>query len=173
MKSECGKYYDLIATKYEELKANCSFAYHQATGECLNEDVFHDTLIKCMETLTNETIEQMDEKALMNYTYIAYKTNMFREKQYYRVKNVVPLTTKHDQPTNTYSLSENWDISEKIQNYIIQKFGQELFEQYCAWIIDEKSISEIENTYNTTGLYYKFKKLKESIIKKFGQNILN
>lgn len=173
MKPKNGRYYDLIANKYDELKANCKFAYHQATDECFDEDVFHNTLIKCMETLTTETINNMDEKALMNYTFIAYKNNMLRDKMYNKTKNVEPLINKYDIPTETYSLPEYWDVFEKIQDYIITNFGQDLYEQFCLWIIDNKSITEIEKMYNTTGLYYKFKKLKENIKKKFGENILN
>lgn len=171
MKPCCGKYSDLIATKYEVIKTFCKNVYHHSTGENFNEDIFHDTLIKCMETLNDETCKNMDDTSLIKYTYSAYKTNMIREKQYSRTK----LTTYTDKLPDVliYDNIETNDILNNIHNRIVELYDEQTYDEFYDWIFNNKSVKEIETEYNDTKLTYKFKKINTIIKKEFGEDILN
>lgn len=168
MVKEFGKYYCLIASKYQEIKNNFSIAYKRFSGENLDEDIFHTTLLKCAETI-NET--NMTEQDLLNYTYIALRSNMLREKKYLRNKKCVQCDDEFDKPYQDNQ--EYWNLRCNLRQFIVDKYDEDTFEQCCEWIIDNDSVKDIEARFNTKGLYYKFKKIKNDIIKHFGNDLFD
>lgn len=169
MVKEFGKYYKLMCKNYNIIKNKFSITYRKATGETMDEDVFHDTLIKCAETLNEDIMSTMSEESLINYTYIAFKNNMYREKKYARnkYKNNYDSLDNIGNNDNTYY----WDMRCMIKDFIIKNFGEKSFEECCQWIIDNKSVKDIEKENNDSKLYYKFKKIKEMVIKEFGEDL--
>lgn len=141
-------------------------AYNRSTGEEFNQDIFHDTLIKCRGI---DGIETMTDRERENYIYISFKTNMFREKQYARNKNRVSLTKDIDVTYNHWT--EFMDGRAKLIEYLNKEFDKNAFEQYCEWIIEKKTVKEIENLYQEKGLYYKFRKMQDKILKFYGSDL--
>lgn len=167
----CDKLYYLLQDKYVKIKSQFAIAYKTSTGETLNEDVFHDTLIKCAETLHEKGTNGMTEENLINYLYIAFKTNMLREKIYAYNKNKVNVDI--DETIPYIDNFEYWNMRCEIKKFIIKYFDEKTFEECCEWIIDRKSVTEIEQKYNDKNLYYKFAKIKKLIIKEFGNDLFN
>lgn len=169
MESESGKFYNLFNKKYDAIKRSFSITYKKATGESIDEDIFHDTIIKCGDILTDDKTMEMSEKSIIDYTYIAYKHNMLRSKNYIHNKNTVIIDIDETIPDN--GSTDYWDMRCEIKDFIVENFGEDTFEECCQWIIDRKSVQEIEAEHNDKCLYYKFKKIKELVIKHFGEDL--
>ena len=75
---------DFIANNYNKIKSNISKESIKKLNVELDEDIFHDTLLKCVKTCNklDLTIDQ-----LSSYIFISYKTNYLRELEYARNKN--------------------------------------------------------------------------------------
>lgn len=152
---------DFIANNYDKIKSNISKESIKKLGVELDEDIFHDTLLKCVKTCNklDLTIDQ-----LSSYIFISYKTNYLRELEYARNKNRddVDLSLIDD------CKPDRLDIDyEKIKCIIVDQFGEsewKLFEDY----IYGASISDISKESHETGLYYRFNKIK-NYAKKFIQ----
>lgn len=171
MVKEFGKYYRLMCDNYAIIKKKFSISYRNATGEVMDEDVFHDTLIKCAETLNEDVMSTMSDEALINYTYIAFKNNMYREKKYNRNKCKTDIDIDIDNTVCNIDNTYYWDMRCMIKDFIVKHFGEKTFEECCQWIIDNKSVKDIEKDNDDSNLYYKFKKIKELVIKKFGNDL--
>ena len=119
----------------------------------LDEDVFHDTLLKCDKKYENSEI---NDHQIINYIFVSYKTNYLRELEYARNKN------KEDVEVNDLELLDrDCDLTDytTIKDLIINKFGEhewDLFEEY----ISGDSISDISKNHKEKGLYYRFNKIK-------------
>lgn len=163
-------FYNLIQGKYNELKKRFTISLKNC-GFDLDEDILHDTLIKCAKKLDKHEINMSDEE-MLNYVYISLKTNMIRDKyyDYNRKTMVLDETIEHD-TLNTYN-NDNKEIYSRVENYVIMKYGEDDFEWFCEWIIDNKSIKFLEKLHGITGLNYKLNKIKKDINNKFGKNFL-
>lgn len=49
------------------------------------EDIFHDTLLKCIDLVERNGLKDSSDQGIMNYIFKAYKFNTMRERQYCRV----------------------------------------------------------------------------------------
>lgn len=147
------QYLDFIANNYDKIKNNISNESIKKLGVIIDEDIFHDTLLKCIKTCNklDLTIDQ-----LSNYIFISYKTNYLRELEYARNKNRddVDISTIDDCKLDRIDIDYN-----KIRDIIVGRFGEsewKLFEDY----IYGASISDISKECCEKGLYYRFNKIK-------------
>ena len=163
---DCNRVYKLIEDKYYEMKRNFSIAYRKSTGKNFNEDVYHNTLISCSKTIKDSTASDVE---LMKYIYNAFRINMSREKQYARNKYTT-LTDKLPELL-VYDNVEYYDIIDSIRKYIISHYDEKTYDECYEWVMNNKSVREIEEEYNDTKLTYKFKKIKNEIIKFFGEDL--
>lgn len=148
-------YLGWIAKMYNELKNGLSRESQKCWSKPLDEDVFHDTIIKCVDTCKkNElTIEQ-----LKNYIFISYKRNYLRELEYARNKNKIDLPKEFDiEVDDKYNTDYNF-----IKSKIIENFGEKEWELFEDYIYGAK-VSEIERENDEKGLYYRFNKIKNYI----------
>ena len=67
-----------------------------------DEDIFHDTLLACMEKVT-------DESQFMNYLFISFKTNLSREKQYHRNSMRDEMPENYEYDVNNTESSIEWN----------------------------------------------------------------
>jgi hypothetical protein len=67
-----------------------------------DEDVFSDTIVRVHDKILKDGIEDSSEDGMMNYTFMSFRTNMMREKQYSRNK-------KNDDNTPQESIGELYD----------------------------------------------------------------
>ena len=156
------KYLDFIANNYDKIKSNISKESIKKLNIELDEDIFHDTILKCIKTCNklDLTVDQ-----LSSYIFVSYKTNYLREQEYARNKNRDDV---EDFSIIDDCKPDNLDIDyEKIKEIIIDKFGEnewKLFEDY----IYGASVSDISKESHEAGLYYRFNKIK-NYAKKFIQ----
>ena len=136
-----------IEKNYQQFKAQMK-SYCKSNCLEFDEDIFRDTLLTCMEKVT-------DESFFGNYLFIAFKTNLFREKQYHRnsMRGEMPENYEYD-VNNTESYIE-WN---NLQEVLIKKFGQELVDLFNKRL-SGYTIKELEDESHITGLNYRFKKI--------------
>ena len=155
------QYLDFIANNYNKIKSNISKESIKKLNIELDEDIFHDTILKCIKSCDklDLTVDQ-----LSNYIFISYKTNYLREQEYARNKNRDDIDLSLIDDCKPDKLDIDY---EKMKYIIIDQFGDnewKLFEDY----IYGASISDISKENHETGLYYRFNKIK-NYAKKFIQ----
>lgn len=154
-------YLGYIASHYNEIKHCVDLESIKTFGHESNEDIFHDTILKCMSC----SGKLLSESQIKNYIFISYKTNFKRELDYARNKN-------RDEDVELQDLDElDFDRSlidyNTIKNLVIDKFGEKewiLFEDF----IYGSSIQDICKECKEKGLYYRFNKIK-AYVKRFIQ----
>lgn len=157
------KLFKILSEKYNKIKTDFSRSYKFSTGEELDEDIFHNTILKCSEV---EKLETMSESAILDYLYRAFRQNMMREKQYHRNKMTDPIT--EDTEINVFqdeNFSENYDYI-KLTKYLNQTYGEKLVELLFMWKIDGYSIKELEKKFNIVNLNRKLNKIIKDIKRK-------
>lgn len=163
-------FYNLIQKNYNEIKKRFTTSLKNC-GFDLDEDILHDTLIKCAKKLDNHEVNMSDEE-MLNYVYISLKTNMIRDKYYdYNRKTIILDEAMEYSVSNTY-INDNKEIYSAVENYVIKNYDEDSFEWFCEWVIDNKSIKFLEKIHGITGLNYKLNKIKRDINNKFGKNFL-
>lgn len=134
---------------YDKLKLEL-IKYCKHNGIIFDEDVFHDTLIKCLDKVS-------DMSNFNNYLFVSFRNNMAREKLYHRNLMHSELPDNYEQSINdTEVLVEYNDL----QRLLKQQFGEVLTEIFNKHL-EGYSIKELEEMYNTTQLTYKLKKIKD------------
>ena len=149
-------YLDYISKNYDTIRKSINKESLKLFRCELDEDIFHDTLLKCGKKYENSIID-IDDKQPGNYIFISYKTNYLREMEYARNKN------RDDSEIETFDILDN-DCSlvdyNTIKQIITTKFGEnewDLFEEY----ISGETVSDISKNHNEKGLYYRFNKIKD------------
>ena len=85
-----------------------------------DEDIFHDTLIKCMDKFNDRKFDENEFKA---YITSSFKMNVIRSKQYYDVS--MKSDTDVETLDSTVTMQFNCDFNTIIKD-IKEKFGNEL-----------------------------------------------
>ena len=157
------KLFKILSEKYEKIKSDFSKSYKYSTGEDLDEDVFHETILKCCDV---EKLEEMSEKAILDYVYRAFKQNMLREKQYYRNKMTDSITEDTENSlVRRENFSGNYDY-ELLISYLENTYGKDLVELLFKWKIDGYSIKELEGSSGVSNLNRKLNKIIKDIEQK-------
>lgn len=118
-----------------------------------NEDVFHNTLIKCI----NINDDNLEIKDIPKYIYEAFKLNSIRELLYHR--NVKRDYTFDLDNIKKYYYDTKLDYK-NIINIINKKFGDNLTNLFYKWRCEGFTIAELEKQFNVNDLYYKFRKIR-------------
>jgi hypothetical protein len=165
--NQTNRIFQIIEEKYDEIKIKFLKSSKNSLNMPFNEDVFHDTIINCSKINWDNNISDND---IINYMYKAYKQNVLRENNYAYNKLSVDIDKLPDIPVNDNF--EYQDLIFNIQKYIVDKYGEQTFNQCYDWIVNNKSIREIEEIYQTNNLTYKLKKIKNEVSKKFLNDII-
>lgn len=165
--NQTNRIFQIIEEKYDEIKIKFLKSSKNSLNMPFNEDVFHDTIINCSKINWDNNISDND---IINYMYKAYKQNVLRENNYAYNKLSVEIDKLPDIPVNDNF--EYQDLIFNIQKYIVDKYGEQTFNQCYDWIVNNKSIREIEEIYQTNNLTYKLKKIKNEVAKKFLNDII-
>jgi hypothetical protein len=70
---------DYVTREYHALKSLSKRIWNNLKIGIFNEDVFHDTLLKCLETLKRN---DLNENEYLRYFSTAFKTNSLRQMKY-------------------------------------------------------------------------------------------
>lgn len=165
--NQTNRIFQIIEEKYDEIKIKFLKSSKNSLNMPFNEDVFHDTIINCSKINWDNNIS---DNEIINYMYKAYKQNVLRENNYAYNKLSVDIDKLPDIPVNDNF--EYQDLIFNIQKYIVDKYGEQTFNQCYDWIVNNKSIREIEEIYQTNNLTYKLKKIKNEVAKKFLNDII-
>lgn len=165
--NQTNRIFQIIEEKYDEIKIKFLKSSKNSLNMPFNEDVFHDTIINCSKINWDNNIS---DNEIINYMYKAYKQNILRENNYAYNKLSVDIDKLPDIPVNDNF--EYQDLIFNIQKYIVDKYGEQTFNQCSDWIVNNKSIREIEEIYQTNNLTYKLKKIKNEVAKKFLNDII-
>jgi hypothetical protein len=165
--NQTNRIFQIIEEKYDEIKIKFLKSSKNSLNMPFNEDVFHDTIINCSKINWDNNIS---DNEIINYMYKAYKQNILRENNYAYNKLSVDIDKLPDIPVNDNF--EYQDLIFNIQKYIVDKYGEQTFNQCYDWIVNNKSIREIEEIYQTNNLTYKLKKIKNEVAKKFLNDII-
>lgn len=140
---------DFIKSNYDDIK--CVIKFNCIKKKVTwSEDVFHDTIIKCLEKV----------KELPNYIgYIvrAYKNNLINTN-----KHENRMTYVSETPEEPYETVEcKYDV-DAIYRILTAQYGPELIHLFKLWLTGY-SVREIEEKYHKVKLTYQFKKIKNTI----------
>lgn len=142
--------YETISKNYFKTVANRKLSKED------NEDIFHDTIIKCDKLLEGKDINE-DEMKL--YLYKSLKTNGYREAEYYRNKE--KLNCEIPEYNEPPAQEAQYDLKQ-IQTYICDKYGP-----YMLDIINKRmegyTIKELEESTGEKGLNYKINKILKKV----------
>lgn len=144
---------EVINKKYDHIQKVLKCEWFKSHIEPFDEDLFHDTLYKCIEKMKER---ECIESEFLNYIFIAFKYNVIRETMYHR--NSMKIDTEI---TYIGDCTQNQSMDyELITNAIREKFGDILCEAFIDWVNGNK-ITNIESETNIKSIHYKFKKIKE------------
>lgn len=163
MNNDCNKIFTLVESKYDKIKQQFTMAVRKSLKVDFNEDVFHDTILKCSE---KEWPEDVTDEQLLNYLFMAYRTNLIRESQYAYNKNTVITDEFPEIPHNDIEENyEYYDLINQIKSYIIKQYNAKTYEECYDRVVYGKSIKKLEDEYQDTNLRYKLNKIKKEVEK--------
>ena len=76
--------YDDLKLTYKKFCSNQRFKY--------DDDIFSDTILKVAEQIDKQPLKDSTPNGYLNYTFLSFRNNLKREKQYSRVKNRIEMT---------------------------------------------------------------------------------
>lgn len=76
--------YDDLKLTYKQFCSNQRFKY--------DDDIFSDTILKVAEQIDKQPLKDSTPNGYLNYTFLSFRNNLKREKQYSRVKNRIEMT---------------------------------------------------------------------------------
>ena len=157
--------HEYINQNYNKLKNWLMWDWHQMSIEPFDEDIFHDTLLKCIEKFENKDMENDSE--FVSYLRSAFKTNALREKLYFRNLQSadVPLENIYRPTTPNYNIDMKL-VLEKVE----KEFGKIACEQFQEWV-EGSSIKELNEKYNCSNMRYVMDKIRQFVKMELTDNV--
>lgn len=149
-----------INSNYKSIKKMLKVEWRKMETSEFDEDIFHDTLIKCMDKFNDKDFIEDEFKA---YIVSSFKMNVIRSKQYYNVS----MKSNDDVETLDSCISNKLDVDYNIIiRDIRETFGDENCEKFLDWL-ENKSIKEINETYNCNNSRYLIDKIRNYVKDKY------
>lgn len=125
-----------------------------------DEDIFSDTMLKCVEKLNEKCI---DADMAMHYFWISFKNNTLKakEKSTNRVDDIddACVTSIIDEPYDERKYILYDIIIDEVEN----EFGPELSNLWKQHILHDKSYEELQKITEIKNLHYCFRKIREFV----------
>lgn len=135
-----------------------------------DEDVFMDTILKCMKTFENKVT---DNNEVDKYFWTAFRQNMSSSKSRNKFKDNVQIETMVNRLDED---GYNADIDELvaiIENEIRQEFSDDVYEAWYLHICENKTYKQLEALGYGNGLHNDFKYIKIYITNKLIKKNIN
>ena len=130
-----------------------------------DEDVFMDTIIRCMETFSTENASDSD---VDNYFWIAFKQNSFSNFSRNKFRNTVNFDEYGDDISDDEYNSDIDEIVDLIKNEVKNKFDEEIYQAWILHVCDGYTYEELEQYgYKGLNLHNEFRQIKRYISQKF------
>lgn len=144
---------DYVNINYKSLYKMLNYEWRKMESIEFNEDIFHETLIKCMDKFNDKKFNENEFKA---YITTSFKMNIIREKQYH----VNLMKSDTDVETLNYFITNNFNCDfHIIMDGIKEKFGKLNYEKFLDWL-ENKTIKEINEKYKCNNTRYLIDKIK-------------
>lgn len=147
-----------VADKYSEIKKTFTINA-QALKMEFNEDIFHDTLLKCSVTYRDDV---NDFKKIKAYLWVSYKINVLNKMQRTKRMENIDELEGFDIIDEVYN-PEIDELFEIVRTELYDKFGEFITDVWFEHIILEKEYDEIEEEYGIKNVHYQFKKIRKYI----------
>ena len=145
-----------LGKDYIALRNNLK-AYCYVNGLEFSEDVFHNTMMNCYNTVNKNNITFENEQEVKYYFCKAFKINLIREKSYSDNKAKEDIVLYGD-----ISLKDEQCIKcdfSIISNKIIETYGVELYNVFLE-NLEGTAISDLQEKYGIRNLKSKLKNIK-------------
>jgi hypothetical protein len=151
-----------IEPRFEAFKEKmCKMAHKNKVD--FDEDVFMDTIVRCMKTFTDKTTTNNE---VDKYFWTAFRQNMLSAKTRNKFKEVVQIDTIIERIDDG---EYNPDIDELvviIEDEVRREFGNKIYEAWYLHICENKTYKELEALGYGNGLHNEFKHIKRHITNK-------
>lgn len=152
-----------IEPRFNKFKSKIKKLAHN-NNIIFDEDVFMDTLIKCMSTFSTENASDVD---IDNYFWKSFKQNSFTNFSRDKFRNTVNFDDFGD---NILIDEYNADIDEivdLIKNEVKDKFGDDIYSAWILHVCNDYTYTELEeNGYEGLNLHNEFRQIKRYICQK-------
>ena len=154
-----------INANYDNLKHILMCEWRKISKAPFDEDIFHDTLLKCMSAFENKPIKNDGE--FKAYLVSAFKNNIFRDKAYHRNAKSMDIDVEAIQiPINPISNIDKDIIIEAVK----KRFGEIPSQQFEDWM-NGGTIQRINTKYNCTNARYTIENISKFVFKTFGKEL--
>jgi hypothetical protein len=124
-----------------------------------DEDIFHDTIMKCAEAYKDS---DTDIKKIKAYLWISYKTNLINKLERYKPMESLEELKDFDIIDIEY-LPEMDELLDVVQFELYNKFDSDIVNAWFEHVVNNKTYEDIEKTFNIHNLHYQFKKIRNYI----------
>ena len=159
-------FFQNIEPRFDKFKAKmCALA--QKNKMSFNEDVFMDTLIRCMKTFTKEDVNNSE---VDKYFWTAFRQNMISSTSREHFKNMTQIETIPDRiDDNIYN--EDIDVmADMMETEIRREFGDTAYDAWRLHVCDELTYKELQNMGYGSDLHNLFKKIKRHMLRFTSKN---
>lgn len=142
---------EVIEKQYAYILKCCKHECVKNNKVAFDEDVFHDTLLKCIEQLNNKELKQED---VIAYIISSFKTNILRDGQYARNSKksdndpyiiIIPVSEKNkidiglvkEQLYSVFETLEADIFSDWLEGYTIKELNEKYEIKNARYIIDQ------------------------------------
>lgn len=149
-----------IEVNYDSIKTLLKKEWYKMKQSKFDEDIFHSTLIKCMEKFDSSIFNEND---FMAYLVSSFKTNTIREDGYFnncKRDNKDVMTIKKEVFDN-YSV----DINNLLTD-ICENFNKDYCNIFIDWL-DGATIKELNEQYNKKNCRYIIDKIRKYVIENY------
>lgn len=148
-----------IEPRFDAFKEKMCKLAHKNKVE-FDEDVFMDTIVRCMKTFTDKTTNNNE---VDKYFWTAFRQNMLSAKTRNKFKEIVQVDTIIGRIDDDVYNSDIDDLVVMIENEVRQEFGDKVYEAWYLHICEDKTYKELEALGYGDGLHNEFKRIKRHI----------
>lgn len=138
---------DVVESEYNYLRKCLQNEWKKYHKTEFDEDLFHDTIIKCMEQLDSK---ELTKNEIISYIVSSFKTNMLRDTKYARNSK----KTEDDAYSILIPINDKDKIDiGMVKDNIYKIFGEDKSNMFSDWL-SGMTIKEINEKYDTKKARY-------------------
>jgi hypothetical protein len=149
---------EMVSGHYKEIK-QCFILNTNKLKIEFDEDVFHDTIIKCGEIYKDDT---NDYKKVKAYLWVSYKTNVLNKLERTKRMECFEELTDFDIIDEEY-IPEMDEMMDIVRYELYQEFDAEIVNLWFKHIVENKEYKELEEESGIHNIHYQFKRIRKFI----------
>lgn len=149
---------EIVSGHYKEIK-QCFILNTNKLKIEFDEDVFHDTIIKCGEIYKDDT---NDYKKVKAYLWVSYKTNVLNKLKRTKRMECFEELTDFDNIDEEY-IPEMDEMMDIVRYELYQEFDADIVDLWFKHIVENKEYKELEEECGIHNIHYQFKRIRKFI----------